>query len=165
MPRGRGFESPRGGTIFYTTNIGKIRGATWHPLIGPRVTLWLVCTVQSTYIQQPIQHAQSTATSLPYNHVSCHVSIHTAKSHSYPTTTSASVQPSHPATSASIQPPIICIAMCQPIIGPRHIRAATCHVRTMPRVISVLVQLRQKMPKPSDTCHLLVIPCFLLMSS
>jgi hypothetical protein len=60
--------------------------------------------------------------------------------------------------SASVQPPVVCTATCHPVIGPCHVWTATCHVCTVPCVISVLVQLSPKMPKLSDTCHLLVLP-------
>jgi hypothetical protein len=61
--------------------------------------------------------------------------------------------------SVSVEPLVIRTATCQPAIGPHHVRVATCHIRTLSRVNSVLVQLSPKMPKSSDMCHLLVMPC------
>jgi hypothetical protein len=96
---------------------------------------------------------------VPRQHLYCQVTCPSQLPCQHP------VQPSHPAMSTSVQPHVVCTATCQPVIGPRHVRTATCHVRTVPRVIFVLVQLNPKMPKLSDMCHLLVLPRVLLTSS
>jgi hypothetical protein len=116
------------------------------------------------------QHAQSPATLLLYNHMSCHINICIAKSATQLVDTSTSILPSHPptlssilpsdlATSTFIQPLVIHTATCQPIIGPCHVQTTTFHVCRVPHVIFVLVQLSSKMKNLSDMCHLLVLPC------
>jgi hypothetical protein len=157
--------------IFEPTHIGQIWGATWHPVIGPHVTSELARTIQSSYSQHPV-NAHSTCTQLPATVTTCHTTSHpycvtsqsTSIQPSHPAT-STFVHPSHPATSASVQPPIIHTSMFHPVIGPHHVWTSRCHVRTLPRVNFVLVQLSLKMPKLSDTCHLLVLPHVLLTSS
>jgi hypothetical protein len=99
--------------------------------------------------------------SLSYIHVSCQVSVHIAKLVTESISMSAFVLPSHPAMSASVQPVFFRTSTCQPVIGPCHVWTSMCHVHTRPHVISVLVQLIPKIPKPSDTCHL-VLPHFLV---
>jgi hypothetical protein len=65
---------------------------------------------------------------------------------------SASVQPRHPTTLASVLPLVIRTAMCWPVIGPcQRSYSATCQFFIGPHQ-------PLKMPKMSDTCHLLVLP-------
>jgi hypothetical protein len=100
--------------------------ATCHPVIGPydTVNTQSTCTVN---MHSQLPHHHRTTTSPVHVNISCHLSTSTYPSHP---ATSASIQPSHPATSASIQPPVIHTAMCQPVIGPRHVQTATCHPYT-----------------------------------
>jgi hypothetical protein len=109
---------------------------------------WPIWYNQHTVINLVNMHNQLPC-HLPHQYhttMSCHISIRIAMSHSLSATMLASILPSHPSTSTSVQPHVVRTAMCHLVIGPRQIQPSMCYVHTVPRVIFVLVQLSPKMP-------------------
>jgi hypothetical protein len=117
-------------TNFYPGLIGPIRGVAWNPVIGPRVTLLMVRTidslVQSPHSQLPSQHYHMS--NLHSQHHIFHVS-----------------QPDD-ATSLSYRPRVMLLLV------PRHRMDFHINFHTVPRVNFLLVQLDPENAK--FDCHM-----------
>jgi hypothetical protein len=108
-------------------------GATWHPVIGPCVTLGLArtadATTQSLPSHLPCHPPYNPVTchvSLPHVILSyCHVSVHTAMSSSVQSSHLPMCLPHHPV----VCPTVIRTTTCPPVIGPRH--CTDCHVSSV----------------------------------